>query len=225
MQNCTIEFTIITKEAIINNEGSGFTVQLIDEWGKKILMKLNKKDNNNYTGSFKVELVGRYQLSVSIRGQQIKGSPLPFYVSKDYSKIKGPAKVINNNGKMIYPWGVAISSNHHWAVTDNTKHCVYIFDQHDQLVKEFCCNGHKNGQFYNPCGVAFDSDNCLYVVDGSNHRVQKFNLNGDYLFQFGKQGTMEGQLNSPVGITVHLDKVYIADCYNHRISVYQTDGT
>ena len=222
MQNCTTEFTIITKEAIINNEGSSFTVQLIDEWDKKILITLNKKDNNNYTGSFKVKLVGRYQLLVSIKGQQIKRSPLSFYASKDYSKIKEPAKVIN--GKMSHPWGVAIGSNHHWAVADNTKHCVYIFDQHDQLVKEFGCKGHENSQFYDPCGVTFDSDNCLYVVDGENHRVQKFNLNGDYLLQFGKQGTMEGQLKSPVGITVHLDKVYVADRSNHRISVYRTDG-
>ena len=225
MQNCPVEFAVITKEATINNEGSNFTVQLIDGWGKKILVTLNKKENNNYTGSFKVELVGHYQLLVSIKGQQIKGSPLSFYVSKDYSKIKEPVKVINNNGKMSNPSGVGVSNNQHWAMADNTKHCVYIFDQDDQLVKEFGCNGHENGQFCSPRGVAFDDDNCLYVVDGNNHRVQKFNLNGDYLLQFGKQGTMEGQLCSPVGITVHFDKVFIADRSNHRISVYWTDGT
>ena len=225
MQNCAIEFAVITKGITITDKGSNFIVWLIDEWGKKNLMTLNKKDNNSYTGSFKVELVGLYQLSVSFRGQQIKGSPLSFYVSKDYSKIIEPAKVIDNNGKVSYPWGVAVSSNHYWAVADYYKHTVYIFDQHDQLVKEFGCEGSGNGQFLSPCGVSFDSDNCLYVVDGSNHRVEKFNCNGDYLLQFGKQGAMGGQLRSPVGITVHLDKVYIADRNNHRISVYQTDGT
>ena len=223
MQNCAVEFAIITKEATINNEGSNFMVQLIDEWGKINLITLNK-DNNNYGGSIKVELAGSYQLLVSIGEQQIKGSPLSFYVSKDYSKINKPAKVINNNGKMSYPWGVAISSNHYWAVCDKDKRTVYIFDQHDQLVKEFGCKGHGNGQFHNPRGVSFDKDNCLYVVDGGNHRVQKFNLDGDYLLQFGKQGAMGGQLQSPVGITVHLNKVYIADSANHRISVYRTDG-
>ena len=222
IQNCTVEFAVIAKETAV---GSNFTVQLIDEWGKKELVTLKKKDDHSYTGSFKVELPGHYQLSVSIRGQQIKGSPLSFYVSKDYSKLKEPSKVINNNGKIGKPWGVAISSNHHWAVADNIKHCVYIFDQQDQLVKEFGRRGQENGQFNGPCGVAFDNDNCLYVVDGGNHRVQKFNLNGDYLLQFGKQGTTKGKLNSPIGITIHLDKVYIADRSNHRISVYQTDGT
>ena len=225
IQNCAVEFIIITKEATTNDEGSEFTVQLIDEWNNKSLVTLKKKDNNSYTGSFKVALAGHYQLSVSIRGQQIKGSPLSFYASKDYSKLKEPSKVINNNGKIGKPWGVAISSNHHWAVTDDGKHCVYIFNQQDQLVKEFGCVGHENGQFCGPCGVAFDSNNCLYVVDGNNNRVQKFNLNGDYLLQFGKRGTMEGQFKSPVGITVHLDRVYIADRSNHRISVYQTNGT
>ena len=36
---------------------------------------------------------------------------------------------------------------------------------------------------------------------------------------------MDGHLKSPTGIAVYLDKVYIADRGDQRISVYQTDGT
>ena len=221
MQNRMVQFTITIKDG----KGINPTVQLTDHRNNNTQVIVKDINNGNYTGSFKAELVGHYQLSVSINGKQIKGSPHSFFVSKDYSKLNKPKKVINNDGKMGKPWGVAISSDHHWAVSDNTNNCVYIFDQQDRLVKRFGCWGHANGLFYNPCGLSFDDENCLYVVDGNNHRVQKFNLSGDYLLKFGEKGAMEGQLHSPIGITVHLDKVYIADFSNHRISVYQTDGT
>lgn len=221
MQNHMVQFTIITK----HSKGINPTVQLTDHRNNNTQVIVKDINNGNYTGSFKAELVGHYQLSVSINRQQINGSPHSFFVSKDYSKLNKPKAVINNDGKLRRPWGVAISKDHHWAVSDNTKCCVYIFDQQDRLVKEFGCRGHANGQFCNPRGLSFDDENCLYMVDGDKHNVQKFNVNGDYLLKFGEKGTMEGQLNNPVGITAHLNKVYIAACSNHCISVYQTDGT
>ena len=201
VQNHTAQFAIITKgveETPLNVGEINFAVQLNNQQDNKSAVTVKNNGNGSYTGSFKAELAGHYQLSVSIAGQQIQGSPLSFYVSKDYSKLNRPAKVINNNKKMGNPWGVAISNNHHWAASDCNNHCVYVFDQQDQLVKQFGCYGENNGQFNKPCGVSFDSNNCLYVVDGRNHRVQKFNLNGDYLkftllivviiaFQFIKQ--------------------------------------
>ena len=99
-----------------------------------------------------------------------------------------------------------------------------IFDDKDQLVRKFGSNGSNNGQFSSPRGVAFDSHNHLYVVESGNHRVQKFDINGNYLMQFGSKGANDGQLNSPCGVTVHFDKVLVADFYNKRISIFQTDG-
>ena len=221
-QNSTVQFTVVTKdveEIPLSKIPINITVQLNDNTS---LVTVIDNNNGNYTGSFKVKHEGHYQLSVSIGGQQIKGSPLSFIVFKDYTKLNKADKVIDINEKMGKPWGVAVSNDHHWAVANYTKHCVYIFDQQDQLIRTFGCKGCDNGQFNGPCGVSFDSNNCLYVVDGENHRVQKFNLNGEYLLQFGEE---EGQLKCPVGITVHLDKVYIADRGNHRISVFQRDGT
>ena len=159
---------------------------------------------------------------MTIGGQHIKGSPLSFIASIDYSKLSRSDKVINDNGKMGTPWGVAFSSNHHWAVADWINHCVYIFNEQDQLVRKFGSRGDGAGQFDSPSGVSFDDDNFLYVVDGNNHRVQKFDLTGHYILHFGRKGSNDKELNGPVGITVHHNKVYIAD---RRISVYQTDDT
>ena len=158
-------------------------------------------------------------------GEQIKGSPYSIVVGRNYQAIDKPSKIVNNNGSMGRPWGVAFGRNGLWAVADHSNDCVYIFDDRDELVRKFGSNGSNNGQFISPRGVAFDSHNHLYVVDNGNHRVQKFDTNGNYLMQFGSKGASDGQLRYPYGVTVHNDKVYIADNgSNKRISVFQTNG-
>ena len=222
-----VQFTITTKEvkgSPLTSGGNVVKVQL--DSGRGNIQSVTVKDNNNgrYTGSFNIELIGHYQLSVTIGGQNIQGSPFSLTASRDYSTLSRSKKVINDNGKMGKPRSVTFSSDHHWAVSDSTNHCVYIFNEQDELVMKFGSRGDGAGQFNEPCGVSFDDDNFLYVVDGLNHRVQKFNCSGHYLLQFGRKGSSDKELNLPVGITVHHNKVYIADCGNHRISVYQTDG-
>ena len=120
---------------------------------------------------------------------------------------------------------VAFSHNHHWAVTDTTNHCVYIFNEQDQLVRKFGSHGEGPGQFNGPRGIAFDEDKFLYVADDYHHKIHKFDLTGQRILQFGEYGSSDKQLSGPFGVTVHHNKVYIADRSNHRISVYQTDGT
>ena len=184
------------------------------------------KDNkdSSYMASFVTEQVGEAKVLVCINGEQIKGSPYSIVVSRNYQAIDKPSKIMNNNGSMGNPWGVAFGRNGLWAVVDHSNHCVYIFDDNDQLVRKFGSNGSNNGQFSLPVGVAFDSYNHLYVAEYGNHRVQKFDTNGNYLLQFGSRGASDGQLNHPYGVTVHDDKVYIADSNNKRISVFQTNG-
>ena len=181
-------------------------------------------DDGRHMASFVAEQVGEAKLSVAINGEQIKGSPYSIVVGRNYQAIDKPSKIVNNNGSMGGPWGIAFGRNGLWAVADWTNHCVYIFDDKDQLVGKFGNYGSNNGQFTNPRGVAFDNHNHLYVVDNGNNRVQKFDTNGNYLLQFGNKGSSDGELNNPCGITVHCDKVYIADYGNKQISVFQTNG-
>ena len=62
-------------------------------------------------------------------------------------------------------------------------------------------------------------------MDCFNNRALKLDLTGHFLVHFKGRWLSKQQLNEPIGIVVHRSKVYIADCCNHRISVYQTDGT
>ena len=222
-----VEFKMVAKDSKGKNctkGGSQVSVQLKSFTGDVTAGEVRDNNDGSYMASFVAEQVGEAKLLVSINGEQIKGSPYSIVVGRNYQSIHKPNKIINNNGSMGKPWGVAFGRNGLWAVADHSNYCVYIFDDKDQLVRKFGSTGSNNGQFNNPRGVAFDSHNHLYVVDYGNHRVQKFDTNGNYLLQFGSKGASDGQLNSPQGIAVHKDKVYIADYSNKRVSVFQTNG-
>ena len=224
-----VEFTIISKYrngGPCISGGSQVSVQLKSFTGDVTAGEVRDNNDGSYMASFIAEQVGEAKLSVSINGEQIKGSPYSIVVKgRNYQAIDKPSKIVNNNGSMGQPWGVAFGRNGLWAVADRFNHCVYIFDDKDKLVRKFGSNGSNNGQFSHPHGVAFDSHNHLYVVDSVNHRVQKFDTNGNYLLQFGSKGASDGQLNNPYGVTVHNDKLYIADFgSSKRISLFQTNG-
>ena len=184
---------------------------------------VDNKDGN-YSASFVANKVGEVKLSITIKGQQIKGSPFSVQVHGKYTAINKPVKVVNEGRRMGTPCGIAFSKDGMWAVVDDSYHCVWIFDREDQMVRKFGSYGNGNGKFNSPLGVAFDANNHLYVTDQLNHRVQKFNINGAYLSQFGTQGSGNGQLQSPLGIIVHNSKVYVVEHGNGRISVFQLDG-
>ena len=174
--------------------------------------------------SFVANQIGEVKLSVTIKGQQIKGSPFSIKVHGEYTAIDKPSKVVNEGGRMGAPCGIAFGRDGMYAVGDCSHHCVWIVDRQDQLVKKFGINGAGNGQFLYPCGVAFDDNYHLYVTDHSNHRVQKFDINGTYLLKFGTRGTGNGQLGGPLGITIYSGKVYVAENGGDRISVFHCDG-
>ena len=221
-----VTFTITTKYYsghYCSKGGSQVVVQL--EYATEGAMVAQVKDNNDgsYTASFTPEQTGKVNLSVSINGLNIRDNYYTVMVRKSYSTVSKPSKIVDNNGSMGQPWGIAFNQNGWWAVTDTSKHCVYLFDEQDELVNKFGSRGSSNGRFHCPYGVAFDADDNMYVADGGNHRVQKFDTIGGYLLQFGSKGCTDGQLTNPHGIAIHDDKVYVADCNNHRISVLQKD--
>ena len=218
-----MKFNIITKDYNgdhCSRGGSQVSVQL---GGVNNSTQVSNNNDGSYMASFVPQQVGEVKLSVFFNGDQIKGSPYNVIV-RDYTLVNKPSKIVNNDGNMTRPWGIAFGKNGMWAVTDNSKHYVYIFNGEDQLVKKFGSCGHGNSQFTHPQGVAFDNDNHLYVADCGNHRVQKFTIDGQYLLQFGSEGFDNGKLKYPNGLKVHNGNAYVSDRDNKRISVFQTDG-
>ena len=88
------------------------------------------RDNNDvsYMASFVPQQVGEVKLSVFVNGEQIKGSPYSVMV-RDYTctSVNKPRKIVNNDGDMGQPWGIAFGKNGMWAVADKSNNCVYIY--------------------------------------------------------------------------------------------------
>ena len=225
-----LKFSIITKyhngsECSIG--GSQVSVQLESNTGEVTSAQVRDSNDGIYMASFVAQQGGEIKISVSINGQQIKGSPYSVVMQQsiDYTRVYKPSKIVNNDFKMGHPWGIAFSKNGMWAVADWSKHCVYVFDGNDQLIRKIGSQGSINGKFQHPKGVAFDHNNCLYVAESSDDRlIQKFDTSGNHLLQFGDKGAGNGQLSSPIGITTHNNKVFVTDCSNSRISVFCTNG-
>ncbi|XP_065908656.1 tripartite motif-containing protein 2-like [Dysidea avara] len=221
-----VEVTIITKDSNGDHCSTGghkVFVQLKSFTGNVTVGELRDNNDGSYVASLVGENVGETKLHVSINGQEIRGSPYSIVV-RNYQALNLPNKIVNNNGSMGHPWGVALGRNGVWAVVDNSNHCVYVFDGEDKLVRKVGSSGSNNSQFNYPHGVALNNDNHLYVADKGNHRVQKFDVNGNYLLQFGGRGSGDGQLQRPVGITTHNGRVYVADRNNCCISVFKYNG-
>ena len=184
---------------------------------------IRDNEDGSYLVSFVPRQSGKLKLSVVINGKHIKDSPYSITVHRDYSVLRSPSKILNDDGRMGRPWGIAFGKDGMWAVTDYSNHCVYIFDKQDQLIKKFGSEGKDDGQFDSPSGLAFDANNHLYVVCKCNHRVQKFTIDGEYLLKFGGEGFGHNQLDYPSGVMVHKDRIYVVDKDN-RISVFLSDG-
>ena len=118
--------------------------------------------------SFVSKQVGEAKLHVSINGQENRGSPYSIVVGRNYQAPNLPNKIVNNNGGMGCPCGVALDKNRLYAVTDYTNHCPLcvsiLRDDQGQLVKKLGLMGSANGHFEHPRGVVFDNVNHLYVA-------------------------------------------------------------
>jgi DNA-binding beta-propeller fold protein YncE len=130
-----------------------------------------------------------------------------------------------DDGKFIWPAGIALDSQGQVYVSDEWLNRISIFTKDGEFLSKWGTPGSGNGELHGPSGMAIGSDGTLFLVDSKNHRVQKFTLDGRYLGQFGSFGSGPGQLNTPWGIGLDKDgQVYVADWRNDRIQKFAPDG-
>jgi len=71
-----------------------------------------------------VQQIGEYELSISINGQEMHKGFRKIMARTNYRTIKKPRNVLNNDGNLGEPWGIAFRADDTWAVTDYLKHDV-----------------------------------------------------------------------------------------------------
>jgi len=220
-------FTVITRDDNGHRCSRGGSTVSVQLEGTQLENSVSIKDNQDgsYMANFSAQETGKVKVSVFVDEKEISQSPYFVAIRKMPSSVHAkPSKVIDNNGNMDEPWGIAFRKDGSWAAADWSNHCVYLFNKDDKLLRKIGTKGTDNGQFDRPKGIAFDSNGQFYVADYSNHRVQKFTIDGNYLLQFGGKGYGVGQLHHPLGLAVHTDKVFVANSDNKCVSVFTTNG-
>ncbi len=86
--------------------------------------------------------------------------------------------------------------------------------------------------FNAPRGLAVAADGSFFVADSRNNQIVHFDKDGNFLNSWGSpSGTMDinspdGTFNEPWGVAVGADgRVYVTDTWNHRIQVFNPDGS
>jgi hypothetical protein len=152
-------------------------------------------------------------------------------------------------GHNLYAWSFAhavrIDKNDNiWAI-DKGSDMIIKFDPQGRVVMVF---GRKkeasdegsgpwtrvnpprpavDGQFRQPTDVTWDTEGNIFISDGYvNSRVAKFDKTGKWVKQWGTPGRDPGQFNTPHSIAADAKgNIYVADRGNHRIQVFDPEGT
>ena len=119
---------------------------------------------------------------------------------------------------------------HVWVVDDQRHQVLKFTNDGKQLVMtlgEPGVPGNDRTHFARPTDIAWLPDGTFFVTDGYiNTRVVKFDRNGGFLMTWGSPGQAHGQFNLPHAIDIDRNRrLYVADRANHRLQVFDENGT
>ena len=220
----TMTITARDKERkAIWTSGQRVEVKIGPQFQGLIICRVVDNQDGTYTAHYSTQSGGQHELHATIAGSPIKYSPLRFPVkqSRSYTNLSSQESFYTSS----CPWDVAINSNGDMFIAEYSYHSVTLRDKKSKnVIYTFGTGraGAATNQFHSPGGVGVNGDT-LYVADQGNNRIKTFSISRkEYLTTFGDASS---QLSSPRGICFDLKgNVFVADCNNHRIQVFISDG-
>ncbi len=92
-------------------------------------------------------------------------------------------------------------------------------------------SGSGDGQLNSPHSIALAANGQVFVADTGNNRIQVFEQDGTFVRKWGSKGSGNGLFNAPYVVVLNsngqafVSEGYVSSGYNHRIQVFEADGT
>ena len=150
-------------------------------------------------------------------GQPIRESPFCPAVT---SSIDFGAPIHTITG-VKNPYGIAINCKGEIVVSERGSSHIFTYTPSGKKTQTIDLKGLK------PFGLTLDKERNIIVGEGTYHTIRKYSPEGQLLASVGTGGTGPLQFNDPRDIAINTknNKVYVADCVNHRIQVLNSDLT
>jgi hypothetical protein len=130
-------------------------------------------------------------------------------INETIKKAENPQEIMNN----IRVYDICILPN--GRILSTNVESVIIFDKNFKVIKKI--------NLRLPIGCAFNDKNEIYVSDFNNHCIHVMNFDLEKIKSFGSLGSGTYQLKNPFSICFKNDFLYVCDCGNLRIQIFDVN--
>ena len=143
--------------------------------------------------------------------------PFTMTACSDPTQLSRPVRVVTG---LKGPYGIAFNSRGKMIVSEYWEDQISVFNVRGERIQTIRSRDDCPEQMVNLREVAIDDMDNIYV--SSEGQLQKFTSSGELTEYIRKIGCNEVEFD-PIGITIHSNYVYVCDCNNHCIRVFDMD--
>ena len=170
----TAEVTLTTK--LTNNKTTRRSVAVVSELkslrdGSVVKCTVDQSGPGEYNIKYTPIVRGRHELTVSVEGQQVEGSPFSVSVSISPTHLGKPVKVWTGISR---PQGVTVNSEGEIIVCEFTGDIIKL----DKVGKKHVIVKHSTTTLSRLSGVAADKEDNIYCTDWDTNKVLRCDKNG-----------------------------------------------
>ena len=173
------------------------------------LIKCNVKEfeTGEYFIQYTPTVCGRHELSVSVDGQPVAGSPFHVQICSPHTRLNKPVKVWDGFKK---PYGIAINSVGEIIVAE-CEGDIVVLDRDGRRLRTINSSEYLFEKLY---GVAVDSEDNIYFTDVCTNRIFKANRNCNKV-QMHQVHQVQG--SGHIHVAVVGDEVMVTECGNKGV--------
>jgi len=141
-----------------------------------------------------------------------------------YDKSGKKVREWGGNGKQDslfrYPGSIVNMSDNRVGIVDILNTRIQVFRNKGKFSFQVSSFGVQPGHLIRPKGIALDKNEKMYISDSYMDVIQVFSSSGKFQYVLGSNGKPY-RFTSAAGIAISNNKLYVAEPFQNKVSVYQ----